>query len=109
MHVSRIILCINAQLLPLSCSKQVGTLTCSRRTQELAISAMQQLYDINMLIVYNKQHTFSYKSMKLLPLSCSEHSGTLPAASVHTLFQESGTNVTLLIMPIALDTVHTCV
>ena len=65
MHVSRIILCINAYFLSLCCSKWVGTLTCSRRTQELAISEVQQLYDINLLILYNKQHTMSYKSMKL--------------------------------------------
>ena len=48
------------------------------------------------VILYNKQHTLSYKSMKLLPLSCRGHSSKLLAAGVRTLFQASGTNVTLL-------------
>ena len=34
------------------------------------------------VILYNKQHILSYKFMKLLILSCRDHSGTLPAAGV---------------------------
>ena len=39
------------------------------------------------VILYSKQHTLLYKSIKLLALSCRDHSGTLPAAGVRTLFQ----------------------
>ena len=41
------------------------------------------------VIIYNKQHTMSY--------SCRDYSHTLPAASVCTLFQASGTHVTLFV------------